>query len=109
MKDNLVVWDQEMWLPIQWPVASNRLVLKLYDYDKAGSDELVGCMVFSIKDIVNIQGGEFNWINLYGAPPDRSGENTRKMNDSPEFASTWKGRILVHYSAEDTKNPELKI
>jgi hypothetical protein len=31
------------------------------------------------------------------------------MNNNPEFASTWKGRILVHYSAEDTKDPEMKI
>lgn len=46
-----------MWLPIQWPVASNRLIFKVYDYDKAGSDELVGSMTFSIKDIVKTIGG----------------------------------------------------
>jgi len=66
-------------------------------------------MNFSIKDIVNAQGGEMRWINLYGAPLGRSGENTNKMNNNPEFASTWKGRILVQYFAEDTKNPEMKV
>jgi hypothetical protein len=30
------------------------------------------------------------------------------MNDFPELASTWKGRILMHISSEDTKNPEMK-
>jgi Ca2+-dependent lipid-binding protein len=52
MKDKLVQWDQEMLLPVQWPVASNRLVFKLYDYNKASADELIGSMVFSIKDII---------------------------------------------------------
>jgi hypothetical protein len=30
------------------------------------------------------------------------------MNENPEIASTWKGRILMHISSEDTKNPEIK-
>ena len=109
MKDNLVTWDQEIWLPIQWPVASNRLVFKIFDYDRAGSDELVGSMIFSIKDICKIEGGEFNWINVYGAQSGHSGENTTRMNNNPEYASNWRGRVLVHYEAVETKNPELKI
>lgn len=84
-----------MWLPVQWPVASNRLVFKLYDYDSAGSDELVGSMIFSIKDIVMVGSSTFRWLNLYGAPVGYSGANTDKMNNNPEFASTWKGRLLV--------------
>jgi len=31
------------------------------------------------------------------------------MNHNPEYASQWKGRILVQYFAEETKNPEMKI
>jgi hypothetical protein len=98
-----------MWLPVQWPIASSRLIFKVYDYDSAGSDEMVGSMIFNIKDICSIPGGEYNWINIYGSPLGRSGANCNKMNNNPEFASTWKGRVLVHYSAEDVKNPELKI
>jgi len=52
-------------------------------------------MVFSIKDILECEQPTFNWINIYGAPLDYSGENTRKMNNNPEFASNWKGRVLV--------------
>lgn len=55
MKDNICQWDEEIWLPVQWPVASSRLVFKLYDADSAGSDELVGSMVFSIKDILDCE------------------------------------------------------
>ena len=31
------------------------------------------------------------------------------MNDYPEIASTWKGRILTHISVYDTKAPEMKV
>lgn len=49
------------------------------------------------------------WLNLYGSPLGCSGDNTDKMNEFPELASTWKGRILMHISAADTKNPEMKV
>jgi len=42
MKDNLVQWDEEMWLPVQWPVASDRIVFKLFDHNIGSFDELVG-------------------------------------------------------------------
>lgn len=84
-----------MLLPVQWPVASDRLVFKLFDHNNAGSDELVGSMKFSIKDIISCKVPTFNWINLYGAPPGYSGGNCDKMNNHPEHASCWKGRILV--------------
>lgn len=98
-----------MLLPIQWPVASNRLVFGLYDYDSAGSDELVASMIFSIKEIVKEPGAKFKWLNLFGAPLDCSGDNTKRMNNNPELASTWKGRLLVQFYSEDTKHPEMKI
>jgi hypothetical protein len=98
-----------MLLPVQWPVASDRLVFGLYDYDKTGANDLVGSMKFSIKEILACNGPTFNWINLYGAPNDYSGANADKMNNHPEYASAWKGRILVQYYAEETKNPLMKV
>jgi Ca2+-dependent lipid-binding protein len=50
-KDEQCIWDQEMWIPIQWPVASDRLVFRLMDYDTTG-DEVVASLVFSIKKII---------------------------------------------------------
>jgi len=76
-------------------VASDRLVFKLWDANTASSDELIGSMVFSIKELIACPGPTFNWINVYGAPLGYSGENTQKMNNNPELASTWKGRVLV--------------
>jgi hypothetical protein len=102
--------EQEFWLPIQWPLASDRLVLKVYDEDKV-NDEIVGSMNFSLKKMITESGpeGQLLWHNLYGSPLGCSGENTNRMNEYPEVASTWKGRILMHIESFDTKNPEMKV
>ena len=91
-------------------MASDRLILKVFDEDKI-TDEIVGSMYFSLKRIVNESGpeGVMVWKNLYGSPLGCSGDNTNRMNDNPEIASTWKGRILMHLSSFDTKTPEMKI
>lgn len=31
------------------------------------------------------------------------------MNNYPEFASSWNGRMLLHISCVDAKNPEMKV
>jgi hypothetical protein len=91
-------------------MATDRLVLKIYDEDKI-SDEIVGSMNFSLKQIVNDSGpdGLLIWKNLYGSPMGCSGQNTAMMNENPEMASFWKGRILMHISSFDVKNPEMKV
>lgn len=68
-------------------------------------------MNFSLKKFVNDYGesGILQWFNLYGSPLGCSGANTNEMNDYPDLASTWKGRILMHISSFDTKNPEMKV
>lgn len=67
---NAAAIAQEWWLPVQWPLASDRLVIQCFDEDKA-FDEIVGSMFFSLKDLVKKGeqiGGYFYWQNLYGAP-----------------------------------------
>lgn len=91
-------------------MASDRLVLKVFDEDQV-NDEIVGSMYFSLKKIVRDSAGAgiLLWRNLYGSPLGCSGDNTQQMNDNPEFASTWKGRMLMHISSFDIKNPEMKV
>ena len=85
----------------------------MYDADSAGKDEIVGSMFFSLKQMIgeaeSKEDGVLRWLNLYGSPLGCSGENTDKMNNYPEVASTWKGRMLMHVSCVDTKNPEMKV
>ena len=47
-KNDICPIEQEFWLPIQWPLASDRLLLQLYDEDNV-VDEIVGSMFFSLK------------------------------------------------------------
>lgn len=85
--------------------------MKVFDEDKI-KDEIVGSMNFSLKKLItesSNENGTLTWLNLYGSPLGCSGANTDQMNEYPEIASTWKGRILVHVSAFDTKNPEMKL
>lgn len=51
MKDNLVVWNQEMLIPLELPASKDALSFKLYDYDTTG-DDLVGSLNFSIKQMI---------------------------------------------------------
>lgn len=32
-----------------------------------------------------------------------------KMNENPEFASNWKGRVLCQVVCEETKDPQTKV
>ena len=71
---------------------------------------MVGSFFLSIKKVLKkasggSQNGVYQWVNAYGAPYGVSGENTDKMNKNPDHASSWKGRILIMYYVEDTKNP----
>lgn len=87
---------------------SGRLVMKLYDEDKL-KDEIVGSIIFNLKECIEQKNGSFFWKNIYGSPLDRSGENTDKMNNNPDLASTWKGRILMQVVAEKTDKPIIKL
>ena len=90
-------------------------MFKVYDEDTI-KDEIVGAIHFDLKDIIpDANGkpgrlnGKFDWKNIYGAPMDCSGKWVDKMNENPEIATLWKGRILIQCWAEKTEKPLLKI
>ena len=78
--------------------------MKLFDQD-AITDEIVGSMLFNIKDCIGPKNGLYFWKNIYGSPLGVSGETTNQMNANPEIASNWKGRILMQVTAEKTEKP----
>jgi len=43
-----------MLIPIGWPPANNRLIFKVYDYEGIGKDEIVGSLIFNIKEIASV-------------------------------------------------------
>jgi hypothetical protein len=76
---------------------SGRIVLKVMDEDIGKKDEVVGSLVFNITDFIgeSERNGMMFWKNIYGAHIGYSGANTDQMNENPEVASAWKGRVLV--------------
>lgn len=78
--------------------------MKLYDEDKI-NDEIVGSLLFNLRECINKKNGTFFWKNVYGSPLGVSGHNTELMNANPEIASHWKGRILMSVTAEKTEKP----
>jgi hypothetical protein len=82
------------------------------DYDTGLRDDIAGSMFFSLKSLIDKgkdPGGYFYWQNLYGSPADASGSIAGMMNENPEYASAWKGRILMHLESMEEKHPEKKV
>lgn len=103
-------WNQEFWIPAQIPVIQKRLVIKVMDEDDV-KDEIVGSILFDMQDILdgNFK-DQFIWKNIYGSPlGQKNSQAKRDMNENPELASTWKGRILMQISCEETKKPLAKV
>ena len=77
-------------------------------------DEIVGSLFFNVTDILD---GEyqkknhgFRWINVYGSPMGQSESAAkRQMNENPEVASFWKGRVLIQVDCEKTEKPVAKV
>ena len=79
------------------------------DKDLDGSD-CIGSIYMSLKEIVasySIKGGQMMWKNVYGGPIGSLPSAERNiMNENPEVASLWKGRILMNIEVFDSKAPE---
>lgn len=108
--DPRVEWNQEIWVPAQIPIISKRLILKVMDQDDI-KDEVVGSLLFDTQDIVDGKfQGKFFWANIYGSPLNLSNsEAKRDMNENPELASNWKGRILMQIECSETEKPVAKV
>ena len=101
---------QEFLVPVQTPVIQDRMLLEIFDYNTI-SDTQIGSLVLSIKKLVaKLAEAQtttmYMWENIYGAPPDTDGDVADKMNDNPEIASHWRGRMLLEISCEECDKPK---
>lgn len=90
------------------PIMASKLKMKLWDEDKI-ADEIVGSFSFNLKSMIKDQNGQFFWKNIYGSPLNVQGETKKAMNENPDIASTWKGRMLIQITAEETEKPEIMV
>lgn len=80
--------------------------MKVFDEDTGKADEIVGSLIFSLRDLCQrgaMPGGLWSWFNLRGSPVNVFGSNARMMDHNPELGSTWKGRILMNITCEESK------
>ena len=82
------------------------------DHDDIGSDELAGTLQLKTKEIIEDthgNNGQFVWHNIYGCPLNQGGSKAKEiMNNDPDFASEWKGRVLLQIIGEATEKPMAK-
>lgn len=94
-----------MLIPVRLPIMSDTIKLSIWDKPKTN----LGTFNLNIKDIQDEKYAQRNWINLYGAPVNNEREVTKLMNLNPDFASMWKGRVLIQVEHKETDKPHLKV
>lgn len=82
------------------------------DRDEMGKDEHSGSIIIQTKDIIYNYGNmnaKFIWKNFWGSPLNQQSSDYKvTMNENPDCASTWKGRILMQITCEKCDKPNSK-
>jgi len=79
-------------------VFSDILKLQVWDQNDNGKEEddlILGSIPIEISKIASGTYSSPFWQNIYGSPVNNDNKETIKMNLNPEYASNWKGRILM--------------
>ena len=73
--------------------------------------ETIGSLLFDAEHIIEGSlNGRMRWVNVYGSPMGQSdSQMKREMNENPEIASNWKGRVLLQVMCEKTEKPVAKV
>ena len=70
-------------MPANVPIVANRILLKVFDYDAGKNDEIIGSIIANFRKINGPMNKTIRWENIYGAPPGKTGKNTKLMNRNP--------------------------
>lgn len=81
------------------------------DSDDLQYDEMVGSINMDTEKLLKNQGQIVTkWFNVFGAPLGQSDSKARtQMNENPDFATTFKGRVLMQIEAQKSDKPVQKI
>ena len=103
MKNDIIIWNEAIDIPVTVPAVSQRIVLTLYDQDVNG-DDIIGSLELEVNDIVNNRLNGFRFFNIYGAPLNKDGKYFDQMNTNAEIGSRWKGRLLSTHTTKSDFN-----
>lgn len=107
-------WNETFNIPVQTPIMASSLRVQVLDKEDLAKDELAATMVFKYADLAAMDGKMF-WKDLYGSPGQEailSTNNTtqaNRMNNDPDIASLWKGRILMSVEYKDEEKPKYSV
>ena len=93
---------EELWLPVLMPAMADSVRLELLENDLLpglGAPQLLGSMTLSLRAIT-AAARKNEWIPLYGAPDELSSVGASRMNNFPQLASAFKGRLLAGFRVE---------
>lgn len=108
MKNELIVWKESIEFPVNIPVVSQKISLSVWDKD-ALSNDIIGSFEISVSDIFADKYKNFQYLHIYGAPLNKQGKYTDKMNENGEIGSLWKGRVLIKIDYEKTDHPKARV
>jgi hypothetical protein len=96
-KDTSISWNQSFNFPVQLPLLAETLSVQVWDKNEGGTDTCLGSLPFKLANVIGKDiYKEAGWQNIYGSPVNKSGDPTvLKMNEDPECATCWKGRLLM--------------
>ena len=108
--NDVATWNQIIYLPVEYPVVSQKIVILVKDYDKIGHNDNLGSYEINVNDII----GRYNkyknyrYIDIYGSLKNNKDKINNLMNTNAEIGSSWNGRILLKIECEDSNDPVIK-
>ncbi len=101
-----VAWNERIFIPVSIPTMNNKIQISVWDWDRLEPNERVANVFENFKVLQRV-GGKIGprWYNLYGAPLNynpaaKINFNTAAkdlMNNYPENATFYRGRILLSF------------
>ena len=103
-------WYEDIYIPVTLPNVSGKLLIRLWDWDAGlNSDDIIGGVSFNWANVLAGKYADYFWANIYGSHIEGSGPETDRMNNLPEVASYWRGRVLMRITTEKIKKPSTKV
>ncbi|XP_077973068.1 myoferlin-like isoform X2 [Styela clava] len=116
-ENNNPEWNEELCLPLKFPSMCNLIKIRLYDWDRVGTNDAIGSFSLPISEISsNDEDAGFlptfgpTFINLYGSPREFSNLNDQldDMNYGKCGGCAFRGRLMVELKTKLQDDTEEK-
>ncbi|KAA6387445.1 MAG: hypothetical protein EZS28_017028 [Streblomastix strix] len=111
------VWNQEVRLPVYVPCLTDRIAVRLMDWERVGSSRAIATSNFRWSSVVVDHFGPA-WVNKYGVYPQSARDTVQvqkvaktvaRISKGDMPASSYKGRCLLALLGEREQEPQLGL